>query len=446
MVEVIEKLPPQAMEAEMAVLGSMLIEQEAVEKVINILNEKSFYKEAHQQIYCALLRLYEKNRAVDLVTLTEELKREKILSDLGGVAYLNSLINSVTTTANLEDYVAIVQQKAILRELIKVSTNIIAECYREPEEAKLLLDRAEQSIFSIAQRKTGQHLLEIKMPHYHSLLDKAESLYKGKGLITGIPTGFAKFDNLTAGLHPSNLIIVAARPSMGKTSLCLNIAENIALKEKVPVVIFSLEMSVEEILLRLLCSNAHVDITDLRRGYTARDKTFRALTDAASQLSEAPIYLSESPNFTVNDIRAEARRLVAEKGSILLIIDYIQLLAGISSRYESRQQEISDISRALKNLSRDLKIPVIAVSQLSRRPEEKDRAGRPRLSDLRESGALEQDADVVAFIYREEMYKTEDKDLQGKAKIIIAKQRNGPTGEFELTFLKECTRFENLAK
>jgi len=445
MVEVIEKMPPQAIEAEMAVLGSMLIEQEAIEKVINFLSEKSFYKEAHQQIYSALCQLYEKNRAVDLVTLAEELKREKILSDVGGVAYLNSLINSVTTTANVEDYVRIVQEKAILRELIKVSTNIIAECYRGSEEAKLLLDRAEQAIFSVANRRTGQHLVEIKT-QLHPLLDKAELLYQGKGLITGTPTGFTEFDTLTAGLHPSNLIIIAARPSIGKTSFCLNIAENVALKEKVPVAIFSLEMSVEEILLRLLCANASVDISDLRRGYTAVKKTFRTLTDAASRFSEAPIYLSESPNFTINDIRSEARRLVAERGPILLIIDYIQLLAGSSSRYESRQQEISDISRALKNLSRDLKIPVIAVSQLSRRPEEKERAGRPRLSDLRESGALEQDADVVAFIYREEVYKPEDKDLQGKAKIIIAKQRNGPIGEFELAFLKEYTRFENLTK
>jgi len=444
MVEIIEKMPPQAIEAEMAVLGSMLIEEEVVEKVINLLSEKSFYKEAHQQIYRALCQLYEKNRAVDLVTLTEELKREKILSDIGGVAYLNSLINSVTTTANVEDYAAIVREKVILRELIKVSTNIIAECYREPEDAKLLLDRAEQQIFSIAQRRKTQQLIEIKT-YLHSVLDKAESLYQGKGLITGIPTGYVKFDTLTAGLHPSNLIIIAARPSMGKTSLCLNIAENIALKEKIPVAIFSLEMSVEEILLRLLCSNASVNISDLRRGYTAVKKTFRALTDAASRLSEAPIYLSESPNFTVDDIRTEARRLVAEKGQILLIIDYLQLLAGFSSRYESRQQEISDISRSLKNLSRDLKIPVIAVSQLSRRPEEKERAGRPRLSDLRESGALEQDADVVAFIYQEQVNKPEDKELEGRVKkILVAKQRNGPTGEFELTFLKEYTRFENL--
>lgn len=454
MVEVIEKMPPQAIEAEMAVLGSMLIEQETIEKVINLVNEKSFYKEAHQQIYRALYQLYEKNRAVDLITLTEELKRKKILSDVGGVSYLNNLINSVTTTANVEDYAAIVQQKAILRELIKVSTNIIAECYREPEDARILLDRAEQAIFSIAQRRSGQHLVEIKT-YLHSLLDKAESLYKGKGLITGIPTGFIELDRITAGLHPSNLIIVAARPAMGKTSFCLNIAENVALKEKIPVAIFSLEMSAEEIGLRMLCSNASVNINDLRRGYTMLKKTFPALTYAASQLSEAaPIYLSESPNFTVEDIRAETRRLVAEKGQILVIIDYIQLLAGFSSpsgriKYESRQQEISDISRALKNLSRDLKIPVIAVSQLSRRPEEKGRAGRPRLSDLRESGALEQDADVVAFIYREEVYeedKNKKKEVEGKAKIIIAKQRNGPTGEFELAFLKEYTRFENLAK
>lgn len=445
MVEVMEKMPPQAVEAEMAVLGSMLIEPETIEKVINILTKESFYREAHQQIYRAICQLYEKDRAVDLVTLTEELKRQKILSDLGGPAYLNSLINSVTTTANLEDYATIVQQKATLRELIKVSTNIIAECYREPDDAIVLLDRAEQKIFSIANRRTGQHLVEIKT-QLHPILDKAESLSQGKGLVTGIPTGFIEFDKYTAGLHPSNLIIIAARPSIGKTSLCLNIAENVALKEKIPIAIFSLEMSMEEILLRLLCSNAKVNISDLRSGYTGVKKTFRALTDAASRLSEAPIYLSESPNFTVNDIRSETRRLVAEKGPIILIIDYIQLLAGTSLRYESRQQEISDISRALKNLSRDLKIPVIAVSQLSRRPEEKERAGRPRLSDLRESGALEQDADVVAFIYREEIYKPEVEELKGKAKIIIAKQRNGPTGEFELTFLKEYTRFENLAK
>lgn len=445
MVEVMEKLPPQAIEAEMAVLGSMLIEKEAVEKVINFLKEENFYKEAHRQIFRAIRQLYEKNKTVDIIILTEELRREKILSDVGGVTYLNSLINSVTTAANVEDYAAIVYQKAILRELIKVSTNIITESYKEPDDPKNLLDRAEQAIFSITRHEGGTGLVGIG-DLLHSTLEKLETIHQRKELITGIPTGFSEFDALTSGLQPSNLIIIAARPGMGKTSLCLNITEHVALEAKLPVAIFSLEMALEEILIRLLCSLARVNLYDLRRGYTAPKKTWVALTTAAAKLSEAPIYFSESPSFTVFDISTQARRLVAEKGLSLLIVDYLQLLAGFSSRYETRQQEISEISRFLKNLARDLKIPVIAVSQLSRRPEEKERGGRPRLSDLRESGALEQDADLVAFIYREEMYKPEDKDAQGKAKLIIGKQRNGPTGEFELTFIKEYTRFENLAK
>ncbi len=280
----------------------------------------------------------------------------------------------------------------------------------------------------------------------HPILEKLETIHKGKGLVTGISTGFTEFDTLTAGLQPSNLIIVAGRPGMGKTSFCLNVAEYVALQKRLPVAIFSLEMSLDEILIRLLCSNAQVDIYDLRRGYTAHKKTWVALTTSAAKFSESPIYLSESPSFNVLDICAQARRLMAEKGLSLVIIDYLQLLGGFSSRPETRQQEISEISRFLKNMARDLQIPVIAVSQLSRRPEEKERAGRPRLSDLRESGALEQDADVVTFIYREEIYKPDNLELQGKAKIILAKQRNGRTGEFELAFIKEYARFENLAK
>ncbi|MFH1379235.1 MAG: replicative DNA helicase [bacterium] len=443
----IEKLPPQALEAEMAVLGSMLIEREAILQTIDIVNERSFYKDAHRKIFAAILDLYVNDKAVDLVTLSEELKRKRILSDIGGAAYLTELINMVSTAANVEHYAQIVRQKGTLRSLIQASTQIVNNCYAEKEKVEKILDQAESMIFSIVQDKLSKGFQPVG-DLIHNVIETVESYYQRKEHLTGLATGFQEFDVLTAGLQPSNLVIIAGRPGMGKTSIVMNMVEHIALQNKIPVGMFSLEMSKQELILRMLCSQARVNSHEVRRGYLSK-RYWTALTNAASRISEAPLYIDDSSSLTVLEMRARARRLASElhvqgKKLGLIVVDYLQLMQG-SGGIESRQQEISEISRSLKGLSRDLDMPVIAISQLSRRPEEKGREGRPQLSDLRESGALEQDADLVAFIFRSELYKQDDPSLQGKAKFIISKQRNGPTGEIDLVFLKEFTRFENPA-
>lgn len=448
MTPLMEKIPPQALEAEMAVLGSMLIEKEAIAHGMDILKEKSFYKEAHRKIFAAISNLYVQDKAVDMVTITEELKRQRIFSDIGGVVYLTDLINMVTTAANVEYYAHIVRQKAILRDLIYTATQIVNECYAEKQDVEKILDQAESSIFNIAQDKVARGFQPVD-DMIHNVIETVESFYQRKEHVTGIATGFHEFDALTSGFQPSNLVIIAGRPSAGKTSIVMNIVEHVSVQNKIPVGMFSLEMSKQELVLRMLCSQARVNSHEVRRGYLSK-RYWTALTNAASRISEAPLYIDDSSTLSVLEMRARARRLATELGVQgkklgMIVVDYLQLMRG-AGRLESRQQEISEISRALKSLARDLQIPVIAISQLSRRPEEKGRDGRPQLSDLRESGALEQDADLVAFIYREELYKQNDPDLQGKARIIIAKQRNGPVGEIDLIFLKEHTRFENPAR
>lgn len=448
MTPLMEKIPPQALEAEMAVLGSMLIEKEAIAHGMDILKEKSFYKEAHRKIFAAISNLYVQDKAVDMVTITEELKRQRIFSDIGGVAYLTDLINMVTTAANVEYYAHIVRQKAILRDLIYTATQIVNECYAEKQDVEKILDQAESSIFNIAQDKVARGFQPVD-DMIHNVIETVESFYQRKEHVTGIATGFHEFDALTSGFQPSNLVIIAGRPSAGKTSIVMNIVEHVSVQNKIPVGMFSLEMSKQELVLRMLCSQARVNSHEVRRGYLSK-RYWTALTNAASRISEAPLYIDDSSTLSVLEMRARARRLATELGVQgkklgMIVVDYLQLMRG-AGRLESRQQEISEISRSLKSLARDLQIPVIAISQLSRRPEEKGRDGRPQLSDLRESGALEQDADLVAFIYREELYKQNDPDLQGKARIIIAKQRNGPVGEIDLIFLKEHTRFENPAR
>ncbi len=448
MTPLMEKIPPQALEAEMAVLGSMLIEKEAIAHGMDILKEKSFYKEAHRKIFAAISNLYVQDKAVDMVTITEELKRQRIFSDIGGVAYLTDLINMVTTAANVEYYAHIVRQKAILRDLIYTATQIVNECYAEKQDVEKILDQAESSIFNIAQDKVARGFQPVD-DMIHNVIETVESFYQRKEHVTGIATGFHEFDALTSGFQPSNLVIIAGRPSAGKTSIVMNIVEHVSVQNKIPVGMFSLEMSKQELVLRMLCSQARVNSHEVRRGYLSK-RYWTALTNAASRISEAPLYIDDSSTLSVLEMRARARRLAAELGVQgkklgMIVVDYLQLMRG-GGRLESRQQEISEISRSLKSLARDLQIPVIAISQLSRRPEEKGRDGRPQLSDLRESGALEQDADLVAFIYREELYKQSDPDLQGKARVIIAKQRNGPVGEIDLIFLKEHTRFENPAR
>ena len=447
MVDLIEKVAPRAIEAEMAVLGAMLIEREAQAKALDVLDESCFYKTSHQQIFRAMADLFTEGSAIDVVTVSERLKNQRLLTDIGGGSYLTSLSQLLPTAASVDHYARLVKEKSTLRHLIAAATRIVTACYEQRDDVGALLDQAEQSIFSIAQSKVDKGFVPVS-DLVHDVIETVEKLYQRKSHVTGVATGFTELDTMTAGFQPANLIIIAGRPSMGKTSFALNIAEHVSIHNKRPVALFSLEMSREELMLRLLCSQARVDSHKVRRGYLEK-KYWNTLTAAASSLSESPIYIDDTSSLSVLEMRARARRLAAElaaKGTPLgmILVDYLQLMRGMG-RIENRQQEISEISRNLKGLARDLRVPVVALSQLSRRPEEKGREGRPQLSDLRESGALEQDADLVAFIFREEMYKPQDLDVQGKAKITIAKQRNGPTGEFELVFIKEYTRFENLS-
>ncbi len=431
----------------MAVLGAMLIEREAQAKVLDIVDENCFYKPAHQHVFRVIARLFSEGSAVDVVTVGEQLKNQKLLADIGGSSYLTDLTNVLPTAANVEHYARIIKDKAVLRQLISVSTRIVSSAYSQAGDVADLLDQAEHDIFGIAQSKAEKGFVPVA-DLVHDVIETVEKLYQRKTHVTGVSTGFTEIDAMTSGFQPSNLIIIAGRPSMGKTSFAMNIAEHVALVEKKPVAVFSLEMSREELMLRMLCSQARVDSHKVRRGYLEK-KYWNTLTAAASQIAQSPIYIDDSSGLSVLEMRARARRLAAElsaKGTplALIMVDYLQLMRGMG-KIESRQQEISEISRSLKALARDLRVPIMALSQLSRRPEEKGREGRPQLSDLRESGAIEQDADLVAFIFREEVYKPQELDNQGKAKILIAKQRNGPTGEVELAFLREYTKFENLA-
>ena len=432
---------PQNISAEQATLGSILLEKDSILNCIEILHWEDFYKSAHQIIYKCALDLFEKNQAVDLVTLTEELQKKKQLDEVGGASYLATLMSSVPTAANVFYYAKIVEEKAILRKLINHATQIVSMGYEEQEEARVLLDKAENLIFDVSQQKIKNFFSPIKDLLTESF-EKIEDLYHSGNFITGVPTGFVQLDELTTGFQPSELIIVAGRPSMGKTAFCMNIAQFTAMQHKIPVAIFSLEMAKSQIVQRMLCSEARIDTHALRRGIMP-EEDWPKLSLAAGRLSAAPIFIDDSAGISPLEIKAKARRLKAQHDLGLILIDYLQLIQ-TGLRVENRQQEISQISRSLKGLARELNIPVVAVSQLSRAVELRSNQ-RPRLSDLRESGALEQDADVVAFIYREEYYKPKS-SKKGIAEVIISKQRNGPTGTIELAFLKEYTRFENLAR
>ena len=432
---------PQNISAEQATLGSILLEKDSILNCVEILQCEDFYKSAHQIIYKCALELFEKNQAVDLVTLTEELQKKKQLDEVGGASYLATLMSSVPTAANVFYYARIVEEKAILRKLINHATQIVSMGYEEQEEARVLLDKAENLIFDVSQQKLKNFFTPIKDLLTESF-EKIEDLYHSGNFITGVPTGFIQLDELTTGFQPSELIIVAGRPSMGKTAFCMNIAQFAAMQHKVPVAVFSLEMSKSQIVQRMLCSEARIDTHALRRGIMP-EEDWPKLSLAAGRLSAAPIFIDDSAGISPLEIKAKARRLKAQYDLGLILIDYLQLIQ-TGLRVENRQQEISQISRSLKGLARELNIPVVAVSQLSRAVELRSNQ-RPRLSDLRESGALEQDADVVAFIYREEYYKPKS-SKKGIAEVIISKQRNGPTGTIELAFLKEYTRFENLAR
>ncbi|MEW6618308.1 MAG: replicative DNA helicase [bacterium] len=436
-----EKIQPQSIEAEVSVIGAMLMDKDAICKAVEVLSEDAFYKTTHRKIYSAILDLFERNEPVDLVTLTNELKRKGELGNVGGPLYLTTILNSVPTAANVEYYIRIVNEKAVIRGLISAATEIVSMAYQQTEDVSQMLDNAEQLIFNIVQRKISRDFVHIG-EMLHDSFEMIENLYAKKTYVTGIPTGFVDLDILTSGFHPSDLIIIAGRPSMGKSSLALNIAQYASTREKIPVGIFSLEMSKEQLVQRTLCSEARVDAQKLKTGYLG-EADWPKLTTAAGILADAPLYIDDTPAIPILEIRAKARRLKAKYNIGLILVDYLQLVQG-RMQIDNRQQEISEISRSLKSLARELNIPIIALSQLSREVEKRgDR--KPQLSDLRESGAIEQDADVVAFVYREEYYKPTPEN-EGIAEVIIGKQRNGPIGTVKLAFIKKYTRFENLAK
>jgi len=437
----LEKLSPQNLEAEMAVLGSMLIDEEATGVAVESLNKDYFYKDIHRKIFEAILDLYNSNRAVDLITLTDELKRRGTLDEVGGASYLTNLANTVPTAANISHYVSIVKEKGILRTLINNATRIVAMCYEVQGDIDEVVDKAEGLIFEVSERSPQTSYIHIKDIIQDSI-DTIDKLYQKKEHVTGIPTGYIDFDIKTAGLQPSDLIIIAGRPSMGKSAFALGIAEYAGAVEKIPVAMFSLEMSKEQLVQRMLCAHAKVDAHKVRTGYLASSDWPR-LTAAAGKLSEAPIFIDDAPAISAMELRAKARRLKAQQDIQLIILDYMQLMRGASNT-ENRQQEISDISRSLKALARELNVPIVAISQLSRAVESRT-DHRPQLSDLRESGAIEQDADVVVLLLREDYYNPTP-DNQGTTEVIIAKQRNGPVGSIKLAFIKEYTRFENLAR
>lgn len=437
-----DKIPPQNLEAEMAVLGSMLLDEDAIYSACETLEIDSFYKESHRKIFQAILELYNANKAVDLLTLTDKLKEVGILEDIGGPSYLTTLTNSVPTAANISHYVRIVKEKNILRTLINNATKIVSMCYESDGNIDEVVDSAERFIFEVSSRKIEGSYLTLKEIIKDSI-ETIDRLYQRKAHVTGLPTGYVDFDLKTSGLQPSDLIVIAGRPSMGKSAFALGIAEHAGVMEKIPTAIFSLEMSKEQLVQRMLCSHAKVDAQKVRTGYLAVSDWPR-LTAAAGKLSEAPIFIDDSPSISVMELRAKARRLKSHHDIKLIILDYMQMMRG-SSGAENRQQEISEISRSLKGLARELRVPVIAISQLSRAVESRE-GHRPQLSDLRESGAIEQDADVVVLLLREEYYNATPEN-QGMAEAIIAKQRNGPAGiSLSLAFIKEYTRFENIAR
>ena len=434
-----QRIPPQNVEAEQAVLGAMMLEHNAVVAAMEKLRPGDFYREVHRTIFEAMEHLHHDNKEVDVITLPEELRRMKKLDDVGGLEYILSLPNLVATAANIEYHANIVAEKALARNIIMTCTELTSEAYDGEKEPEDLLDDAERRILQISESKRRGDFAPVGVV-VEETLDKITKLYENKAGITGLPTGFRDLDRLTSGLQPSDLILVAARPSMGKTAFTLNIAQNVGVKQHKTVAFFSLEMSQEQLVQRLLCQIAHIDSQKLRTGQLNSDDEWTKLTDACDKLYQAPIYIDDTPGISVTEMRSKARRLKAEHGLDLIIVDYLQLMQGRNS--ESRQQEISEISRSLKALARELKVPLIALSQLSRSVESRQDK-RPMLSDLRESGALEQDADIVSFLYREDYYDKETEN-QHITEIILAKHRNGPVGSVKLYFKGEYTLFLNL--
>ncbi len=440
-----DRLPPWSEDAEQAVLSAMLIDQDAVLRAVEHVNDSMFYAERHRRIYRAMMVIAERGAVVDPLTLSDELARRGDLDASGGKDYIGFLVDAVPTAANIEYHAAIVREKGILRRLIEVSTAIVSDAFEAKLTARELLDVAETKIFQVSQAQTKDGFTRIKELLWPTM-ERIEALQRGGQTITGVATGFKDLDEMTSGFQPADLIIVAARPSMGKTAFTLNIAQHAAIEDKVPVAFFSLEMSKESLVQRMLTSEARIDAQRLRKGML-RDDDFPRLARAAGILSGAPVWIDDTPGITILEMRSKARRLKSDAGVGMVIVDYLQLMSGPASS-ESRQQEVSQISRGLKALAKELNVPVIALSQLSRAPEQRTGDNkRPQLSDLRESGAIEQDADLIMFLFRQEFYDgPTDKDgnsLEGKAEVIVGKQRNGPIGNVNLFFHKQYTRFES---
>jgi replicative DNA helicase len=437
-----DRIPPQNIEAEQAVLGAIFLEPSSLTLASEILIPEDFYRAAHQKIFNAMLKLNDEGKAVDLITVTEELAASKLLEDTGGVSYLSELAASVPTAANMEYYARIIEEKSLLRRLIRTATDIAQDGYTREDEVETVLSEAEKNILAVAQRKNAGAFHNIKDVLVRTY-DNIESMHANVGEITGIATGFTELDRMTAGFQRNDLIIVGARPSVGKTAFALNISQNVATKTGENVAIFSLEMGAEQLVMRMLCAEGNIDAQRLRTG-SLTDEDWGKLTMAMGSLSNAGIFIDDTPGVRVNDIRAKCRRLKQEHGLGMILIDYLQLILGSGRSGENRQQEVSEISRSLKQLARELQVPIIALSQLSRGVEQRQDK-RPMMSDIRESGSIEQDADIVAFLYRDDYY---DKESENKniIEIIIAKQRNGPTGTVSLAFVKEYNKFVNLER
>jgi replicative DNA helicase len=435
-------------EAEQGVLGSMLISpQETIAECVEKISEQYFYVPAHQTIYSYLVELWNAGQAIDLITFTQVLRDRNVLDAVGGAAFVTSLFTFVPTAANIAYYLEIVREKFILRQIIAAATESVRRAYDEQDEVNNLLDEVEAKILAVGEDRFKGEMPGMK-EQVMGALESIEQLWERRGGITGISTGFTELDRMTNGMHEAEMIVIAARPSMGKTALAMNIAEHVAISSKLPVAVFSLEMSSQQLVQRLLCSRARVNLQKVREGFLA-ERDFPSLTAAASKLAEAEIYIDDSAGLNILELRAKARRLKLQKKIKLIVVDYLQLLRSTTRRaQDNRQLEISEISAGLKGLAKELKVPIIVLSQLNRQPEARS-GGKPRLSDLRESGSIEQDADLVALLVRPELYEEDEEaraEKAGEAELIIAKQRNGPVGEVPLTFLKEFTRFEDRAR
>lgn len=441
---VAERTLPHNLEAERSVLGAILLDNEAFNAAAELINENDFFRDAHRRIFDKMVRLAERGNAIDLVTLKEELGRTGDLEEVGGPAYISALLDGVPRSTNVEHYARIIKEKATLRNLIHAANKILGNAYDAEEEADTILDQAESAIFAIADKKVRDGFVSLK-DLAESSLDTIEKLASKREIVTGVPTGFTDLDEMTSGLQPGDIVIVAARPSMGKTSLVLNMAQHVGTKTDMTVGIFSLEMSKEQLFLRMLTGEARIDAHRLRGGFLG-ERDWGKLSQALGTLSEAKIFIDDTPSIGVLEMRAKCRRLQAQHGLHLVIIDYVQLMQG-RGRFENRSLELASISRSLKGLAKELGVPIVVLSQLSRASETRS-DHRPQMSDLRESGALEQDADVIIFIFREDQYADKSApptEATGTAELIIAKQRNGPTGVVKLAFIREFTRFENLA-